>query len=305
MMGSTSDKRGKAMKKIVVILAAAALVQTVVTGCMGGAIVRKDRIAETGKIAVVSVVIPRIADTTSEDNREALQSYVQRALVRAQAELKSVKKWTVVDSGGYRGFTSVLSLSKVPEEEIAAQFSSSEDRKKAKGLIASELSQWKRGYIGAKSLPVIPRSGLVGGRDGDGALSIIPAALKKRAGQLCRTLNVDAVAFVHVLASITHPTSKAFKVSNNRTDGDIHLAQTMVIVDKKGEIIVDMGWPSLGSDAKTREALPLYVGAGQDAVKQENIDLTDPHNKIQHAFFSLIDETSSDMIKGLKNAAAQ
>jgi hypothetical protein len=82
------------------------------------------------------------------------------------------------------------------------------------------------------------------------------------------------------------------------------MAQTIGIVDKRGEIIVDMGLPSLGKSAKTRDLLPLYIGSGEDAIKEDNIDLTDPQNKIQKAIFSLIDETSSEMIKNLKKAIA-
>jgi type IV secretory pathway ATPase VirB11/archaellum biosynthesis ATPase len=82
------------------------------------------------------------------------------------------------------------------------------------------------------------------------------------------------------------------------------MAQTIIIVDKRGEIIVDMGSPSLGKSAKTRDMLPLYIGSGEDAIKEDNIDLTDPQKNIQKAFFSLIDETASEMIKNLKKAAA-
>lgn len=59
-----------------------------------------------------------------------------------------------------------------------------------------------------------------------------------------------------------------------------------------------------GKNAKTRNLLPLYNGSGEDAIKEENIDLTDPQNNIQKAIFSLIDETASDMVKNLKKAAA-
>ena len=292
------------MKKFIGTLAVVVLVQAVFIACLSTGMVRKDRIAETGRIAIVSVVMPRIADTTRDNNRTALQAFVQRALGRVQADLKSARKWTVVDPAAYRGFTSVLSISKVPAEEIAAQFSSSEDRKRAKEAIASELAQWKRSFIGAKSLPVVPRSGLVPNQGDNSALAIIPTTLRKRAGKLCRVLNVDAVAFVEVVASITHQKGDKFHVVGNRTDGVIHMAQTLVIVDKQGEIIVDMGEPSLGNNAKIRNLLPLYVGSGEDAIKEENIDLTDPQNTIQKAIFSLIDETASDMVKNLKKAFA-
>jgi hypothetical protein len=299
-----SGKGEFAMKKFIGTVAVAALVLAVLNACLGTGMVKKDRITETGRIAIVSVVMPRIADTTVDNNRVALQAYVQRALGRAQANMKSVRNWTVVDPAEYKGFPSVLSISTVPNEEIAARFPSPEERKKAKKVIASELSQWKRSFIGAKALPVVPRSGLMTNQDDGSALAIIPATVRKRAGKLCRVLNVDAVAFVDVVASISHQKTDKFHVKDNRTDGAIHMAQTIVIVDKRGEIIVDMGLPSLGKNAKTRDMLPLYIGSGEDAIKEENIDLTDPQKNIQKAFFSLIDETAAEMVKNLKKAAA-
>ncbi len=300
---TASDKGELAMKKIICTLAVSALAQAVLTACLGTAVVKSDRVAETDRIAIVSVVMPRIADTTRDNNRTALQAYVQRALGRVHADLKSVRNWTVVDPAAYKGFTSVLSISGVPKEEIAARFPSPEERKRAKEAIASELSQWKRSYIGAKSLPVVPRAGLVQDQADGSALAIIPETMRKRAAKLCRVLNVDAVAFVDISASITHQRTDTFHVKGNRTDGAIHMEQTMVIVDKRGEIIVDLGLPALGANAKTRDMLPLYIGSGADAISEENIELTDPHNKIQKAAFSLIDETASDMIKDLRKAA--
>jgi hypothetical protein len=299
-----SGKGEFAMKKFISSLAVAALVLAVLTACLGTGMVKKDRMAETGRIAIVSVVMPRIADTTVDNNRTALQAYVQRTLGRVHADLKSMRNWTVVNPAEYKGFPSVLSISTVPNEEISARFASPEERRRAKKVIASELSQWKRSFIGAKALPVVPRSGLMTNQDDGSALALIPTTLRKRAGKLCRVLNVDAVAFVDVAASITHQKTNKFHVKDNRTDGAIHMAQTIVIVDKRGEVIVDMGSPSLGKSAKTRDMLPLYIGSGEEAIKEENIDLTDSQKHIQKAFFSLIDETASEMIKNLKKAAA-
>ncbi len=299
-----SGKGEVAMKKYSSSLVFAALALAMLNACLGTGMVKKDRIAETGRIAIVSVVMPRIADTTVDTNRAALQAGVQRALGRVQANMKSVRNWTVVDPAEYKGFPSVLSISTVPNEEIAARFPSPEERKRAKKVIASELSQWKRSYIGAKALPVVPRSGLMANHDDGSALSMIPATVRKRAGKLCRVLNVDAVAFVDVAASISHQKTDKFHVKDNRTDGAIHMAQTIVIVDKRGEVIVDMGSPSLDRSAKTRDMLPLYIGSGEEAIKEDNIDLTDPQKNIQKAFFSLIDETAAELVSNLKKASA-
>ncbi|OGW36508.1 MAG: hypothetical protein A2X58_12775 [Nitrospirae bacterium GWC2_56_14] len=293
------------MKRTINALLAAAAVSVALTGCMGGAMVQRDLIAETNRIALVSVVLPRVADTARESNRTALQAVVERALVRAQADLKTVRTWTVLDPAAYKGEPAVMSLARVSDEELSALYPSSEERKAARGLIEQETAQWKRSFIGAKGLPVIPRSALAPHKGDTTAPATIPLVMQKQAATLCSALNVDAVAFVHVLASITHPRPKTFLVSGNRTDGAIHAAPTMVIVDKTGRIIVDLGWPSLDAGARSRDLLPLYEGSGQDAVKQENIDLGDPRNKIARAFSSLIDETTTDMIERLKKAAAR
>ena len=290
------------MKRFIGVLLAAAL-PVLLSGCMGGAMVKKDQIAGTGRIAVVSVVMPRIADTEKDSNRSALQDLADRALVRVQAELKTVRNWTVVDPANYKGMQAVMSFGAVTDEELAALFPQNGDRKAAKGEINREVSNWKGSYIGAKALPVVPRSALVAEKDEKGALAAVPQLMQKHAAKLCTTLNVDAVAFVQVLASVTHPRPKMFIVSGNRTDGTVQMAQTMVILDRTGGIIADLGRPSLDRKARSRDMLPLYVGSGQDAVKRENIDLADPKNKIAQAFFSLIDETSADMVRELKKAA--
>jgi hypothetical protein len=294
-------KGGFSMKRIINALLVMAAVPVVLTGCMGGAMVKKDSIAGTNRIAIVSVVIPCIADIARESNRTALQALAERALVRVQADLKSVRSWTVVDPSSYKGSRAIMSFGAVSDEEIAALFPG-EERTIVRGSTERELSQWKRTFIGAKALPIVPHSGLVPNKGEKGALALVPLVMRKHAARLCSELNVDAVAFVHVLASITHPRPKTFIVSGNRTDGALHVAQTIVIVDKTGRIIVDMGWPALDEHARSRDLLPLYAGSGQDAVKQENIELGDPRNKIAQAFSSLVDETAADMIKGLKKA---
>lgn len=292
------------MKRIMGALLAAGAVSIMLTGCMAGAIVKKDSVAETGRIAIVSVVMPRIADTAREGNRSVLQTMVERALVRVQSDLKTVSNWTVLDPAVYKDSSGVMSFTEISDEEIAALFPSAEERKTARGMIEREVSQWKRAFIGAKSHPIVPHSAFVPDQGEKSGLAALPPFMQKHATRMCAALHVDAVAFVHVLVSITHPRPKTFIVSGNRTDGAIHAAQTMVIVDKSGQIIVDMGWPSLDK-ARSRDLLPLYAGSGQEAVRQENIDLGDPKNKIAQAFSSLIDETAADMIKNLKKAAAR
>jgi hypothetical protein len=116
---------------------------------------------------------------------------------------------------------------------------------------------------------------------------------------------VDAIAFVHLRASITHPRAGTFIVTDNRTDGMLRMAATLVIVDRTGRVIADMGWPPLDDSARTRDLLPVYKGAGRDFVKEEFIDLADPKKKAAQAFSSLIEETVADLMLRFKTAAGK
>ncbi len=293
------------MKRIISAFVIAAAIPGMLSGCMAGAMIKKNSIAETGRIAVVSVVFSRVADTARDGNRVALQSFAEKALDRVKTGLKSVHNWIVIDTSGYKGGKTVLSIVAVSDEEISSMFPSGGEHKTSRRIINRELARWKTDFIGVRGLPIVPRSALVQAKNDKTALAQIPPVMQEHAAKLCRELNVDAVAFVHVLARIDHPRPKTFIVSNNRTDGAIHVVQTIVIVDKKGEIIADMGMPELDNHARMRDLLPLYAGKGEAAVKQENIDLGDPQNKIVTAFSALIDESADDMIEILKEKAAR
>lgn len=275
----------------------------VLAGCMGGPMVKKESITGTRRIAVVSVVMPRLADTSRESSKTMLQGFADRAFLRVRSELGSVRNWTVVDPAGSRTRTALMSLAGVSDQEVAALLPQGAEQSTFRQSIDGELAQWKQSYVGAKGLPIVPRSALVGDTGDTAARTMVPQIMRKRAATLCGTLDVDAVAFVQVLANVSHPKPKTFIVIANRTDGTVRMAQTLVIVDRTGQVIVDMGWPPLDARAKHRDLLPLYLGSGHGAVKQENIDLGDPKNKIAHAISSLIDETTADMVNGLLRAS--
>ncbi len=99
---------------------------------------------------------------------------------------------------------------------------------------------------------------------------------------------------------MTHPREKAFIVTDERTDGKLALTATLVIVDKTGKIIVDMGVRPINEHSPSRDLLPLYRGVGKDAIAAANIDLADPKKKISLAFSALIDAAVADLITSLK-----
>lgn len=291
------------MKRTIVVFAAVALA-AVFGGCAaGGAMVRKDGVAAAGRIAVVSVTMPRIADTAKEGNRTVIQAAADRALADTEAAMKTVGDWTVVDAASYRGSPGVMSIPVIRDVELDARLPKGGDPAVVKEAVSHELALWKTAFVAPKGLPVVPRSAFASA--GKAPLSAVAPLLQQHAAKACADLKVDAVVFVQVLANAFHPRPKTFIISNNRTDGTLRVAQTLVIVDKTGRIIADMGAPRLDEHARSRDLLPLYTGAGLEAVRPENIDLADPKNKIQHALLSLIDETSGDLVQAFKKAAGK
>jgi hypothetical protein len=89
-------------------------------------------------------------------------------------------------------------------------------------------------------------------------------------------------------------------VTDERTDGLLTVSATLVIVDKTGKIIVDMGLRPTNERSRSRDLLPLYRGAGKDAVKAANIDLADPKKKVANALNALIVGSVADLMEALK-----
>ena len=285
--------------KSIHILMAISAVLLLASGC-GGKHLDRQGLEATGSIAVVSVVMPRVADISRQQNRAVLQASVNRALERVNEGLAGVHQWSVLNPVKVKHGKAVQHFGKVAGPDLATLVRTEEEQIRVAEAVAQELSGWKNAFLGADGLPVIPRKAFVADDEGPQPEGAVQQAMLEEAGKLCAALKVDAVAFVHLRVSITHPRESAFIVSDGRTDGMLRMAATMVIVDKTGRIIVDHGWPQLDETARTRDLLPLYTGAGKDAVKDENIDLGDGRKKVAQAFTALTDEAVADLLANMK-----
>jgi len=229
---------------------------------------------------------------------------VSRALERMQAGLADVHSWNVLDPVKQQG-EMVQAFGKATDQDLVALFPAPKTRMRVAGLMQQEQARWTEGFIGADGLPIIPRRALMGNDDAPPPDPALQQAMLQQAGKLCGSLKVDAVAFVQLRATITHPRQTAFIVADGRTDGLLRMAATMVIVDKTGRIIADLGRPKLDDRARARDLLPLYRGAGKDSIKNENIDLGDSRKKVMQAFSALVDEVVADLLADLKTATGK
>jgi hypothetical protein len=300
------SEQGGAMsfrKNVTVLLAISAILPFSI-GCSGKHLDRQGLDA-TSKIAVVSVVMPRVADISREHNRSVLQASVNRALESTTSGLAGVHSWIVLDPVKEKKVKTVRAFGKVSDADLVVLFPAAEERSHAATSVGQALAQWKDAFLGAEGLPTIPHKAFLADDDGQQPEEAVRKVMLQEAGRLCAALKVDAVAFVHLRASISHPRESAFIVSDNRTDGMLRMAATMVIMDKTGRIIVDRGWPRLDGTARSKDLLPLYKGAGKDFVKVENIDLGDTRKKVFHAFSTLTDEAIADLLEDLRAAVGK
>jgi hypothetical protein len=262
--------------------------------------VRREGIDAAVRIAVASAALPRLSDADRTGNRSVLQEAADRAAGQVRTGLAGARAWTVLDAATLGGGKPVQSFGKVSEKDLAGLFPRSDARTQARDAVLAEQSAWNKQFIAAEGLPVVPREALVPDEEATQKDPAVRAVMLQQAGQLCRALNVDAVAFAHLRYAITHPRESAFIVTDDRTDGMLALSATLVIVDKNGTIIADMGVRPIGRRSRSRDLLPVYRGAGRDAVKNGNIDLADPKKIVQKAFLSLVDETVADLMDALK-----
>ncbi len=268
-------------------------------GC-GGRLVQRQELLSATKIALVSTVMPRIADTTHDANRKVLQTAVDHAAARVRTGLAGAGPWEVLDASAIDHGKAVQSHGSESSLDLSALFPDPDEQKRVRNAVAAREALWRERFIGAAGLPVIPREALAPDEEQPPTDPAIRTALLDQAGKLCSALQVDAVAVVQVRCAVTHPREKAFIVTEERTDGLLALSATLIIVDKTGRIVADMGMRPIGPDSPSRDLLPLYRGNGRDAVKPENIDLADPKKKIAQAFPVLIDAAVADLITSLK-----
>lgn len=269
-------------------------------GCAGRLVQRQDLLDATNRIALVSTVMPRVADTSREANRKVLQAAVDHAAEQARTGLAGIRPWTVLDAAAIDQGKAVLSFGNVLHQDLSVLFRDVNEQNRVREAVGAQMKLWQERFIGAAGLPIIPREAFAPDEGESGKDRAISEALLDQAGKLCSALQVDAVAIVQVRCTVTHPREKAFIVTDERTDGMLALSATLMVVDKTGTIIIDMGVHPINEQSPSRDLLPLYRGAGREAITAGNIDLADPKKKISQAFSALIDAALADLMASLK-----
>ena len=116
------------------------------SGC-GGVHLDREGLRASGSIAVVSVVLPRIADTAKDGNRAVLQAAANEALGRVSAGLAAVHTWRVQDPAKYRGGKAVRAFGNLADSDLATLFPAPEEQVRVRDLVKAEMNALKKGFI--------------------------------------------------------------------------------------------------------------------------------------------------------------
>jgi len=295
LKGKTMFRRKRACSILLLISAALLAV-----GCGGRLVQRQDLLDATSRIALVSTVMPRVADTSREANRKVLQAAVDHAAAQVRTGLAGIRPWKVLDAAAIDHGKAVLSFGNVSRQDLSALFPDVNEQNRVQEATGAQMKLWQERFIAAAGLPIIPLGAFAPDEEELGSEQAIRRLLLDQAGKLSSALQVDAVAIVQVRCMVTHPREKAFIVTDERTDGMLALSATLMVVDKTGTIIIDMGVRPINEQSPSRDLLPLYRGAGREAVMAGSIDLADPKKKVSQAFSALIDAAVADLMARMK-----
>ncbi|MCD4813045.1 hypothetical protein K8S19_05080 [bacterium] len=112
-----------------------------------------------------------------------------------------------------------------------------------------------------------------------------------------------AAAFKHVKGV------NVVNIKTRRTNGTIRLNPTLMLIDKNGEIVADLGWPGFDDLSPTKGSIPIMVVVPKDPKKANRrnlklkdlkttneVDLKDSKGYAYKALRGLIDETSVKLV---------
>ena len=267
----------------------------ILSGCFSGSSIKKESLSQVHTLAIGGVIIDQIAPGSAHNN-QILQATMDRAHQRLASGLAGFGSWKLVDISRSRQFSELKNLGIVSSQEINAMFASQFERNIAQAIIKRRENSYNAKYLAASGYPTLPKWAIAPKDTRDQEAQNMAAIYKKKIVSTIHKLGVDALVFLNVRASSGHEGS-IYVINNDRTNGNIKMAQTFVIINKQGDVVIDMGNPPLDGLAASKSGLPMYVGKGARNVNFNNINLYDPKSETRKALNELVDETMDDLFK--------
>jgi hypothetical protein len=183
------------------------------------------------------------------------------------------------------------------------------------------LDDKKKDLIGAANVPFIPYgiinnetqgtvsyvNGVRQGGENEGLKNMILEEVKA----VCKQTRMDAMIVVDVETEADPPHGVYVIVGKNkdRVVGTLRLNMTMLMIDKNGRVIADLGWPSMDDLAPMRLAVPQSIvtrwAPNVRAVLATEIDLKDEGGSVVKAFKEMVMDSSGRMTNDLRKALGE
>lgn len=185
------------------------------------------------------------------------------------------------------------------------------------GAGQKKIDAFKASHFNAKPLGFIPYALLnenpsgavevkfVNGMRQEERRDYVKTLLIESAKAACVKAGLDAVIVVYCDVIADNPKGVYVISTGNRVLGTLRLNMTMMMIDKNGEIIADLDWPSMDDLAPNRLAKPTHLvtswkGKDNKFPDKMVINLKDPHGTVFKEMKSLIAESSLNMVKTLR-----
>jgi hypothetical protein len=180
----------------------------------------------------------------------------------------------------------------------------------------ARLEDTRRELTGTKGLPFIPYGVLTAYNQNGAQIKMGDSANKKDyfkemlfadVADLCKKLKLDAMIVAYVSVESKDVGGVRVITGGNRVLGTVRLNMTMMLIDKNGEIIADLGWPSMDDLAPGRLLMPAHIVTSWDGrlVKTMAADLDDPDGTVLKGLKELVVESSGKMTADFRKAIGE
>jgi|GEM_PF-2428848 len=202
------------------------------------------------------------------------------------------------------------------KQGLQAAAEANEIRSNPAAAAQKRIDAYKSTLTGARGLPFVPyhlinnnEAGTtsvkyVNGVKQGGANEGLKSMMLEQAKAVCAKTKLDAVILVFVDTAADHPKGVYVITDSDRVLGTLRLNMTMVMIDKNGEILYDMDWPSMDDLAPMKLAHPSYRvtkwnenNSRHRTVAAMETDLKDPRGDVLLNYKEMAVDASNRMVE--------
>lgn len=184
------------------------------------------------------------------------------------------------------------------------------------GAAQARIDEYRQLMISSNGLPFIPYHIINNSTQGETTVTYVNGVKQggeneglknmmiEQAKAVCAKTRLDAVIIVFVDTAADKPKGVHVITGGNRVLGTLRLNMTMLMIDKNGEIIYDMDWPSMDDLAPMRLAHPSNIvtkwRTPNKSVAETAVDLKDPAGDVLKNYKEMVVEGSNRIVETLR-----